>query len=77
MKSIKSKILVSMLAVALVGSILIGGIAAVTEVQSTYEVLETTIVPIAQVASRTIEEKLDNYWSTLTEAAALDVYHTS
>ena len=77
MKSIKSKILVNMLPVVLIGSILIGAVSAVLNYKGTYAVLESTIVPAADIASEAINEDLEGYWATLTEAAALDVFHTS
>ena len=77
MKSIKSKILVNMLPVVLIGSILIGAVSAILNYRGTYAVLESTIGPAADIAGEAINEKLNGYWGTLTEAAALDVFHTS
>lgn len=77
MKSIKSKILVSMMAVVLVGSVLIGTTTAISNYKGTNAVLRSTVGPMAGIASQTVVEKLDGYWATLTEAASLDVYHTS
>ncbi|WP_303900560.1 methyl-accepting chemotaxis protein [Anaerotruncus colihominis] len=77
MKSIKSKILVNMLPVVLIGSILIGVVSAILNYRGTYAILESTIGPAADIAGEAINEKLNGYWATLTEAAALDVFHTS
>ena len=77
MKSIKSKILVNMLPVVLIGSILIGAVSAILNYRGTYAVLESTIGPAADIAGEAINEKLNGYWGTLTEAASLDVFHTS
>ena len=77
MKSIKSKILVNMLPVVLAGALLIGVVSVVLNYKGTYAVLESTVGPIAEVAGKTIEEDLEGYWATLTEAASLDVFHTS
>ena len=54
MKSIKSKILVNMLPVVLIGSILIGAVSAVLNYKGTYAVLESTIVPAADIDRKSV-----------------------
>jgi methyl-accepting chemotaxis protein len=76
MKSIKVKILVSMITVAVAGAIIIGGIAAGLNYKGTMDVLQETMEPSAKMAAITIEEKLENYWAVLGEAAVLDAFHT-
>ena len=75
MKSIKAKILVGVITVAVAGAIAIGGVACGLSYKSTMDTLKATLEPSAQIAAITIEEKLQNYWAILSEAAALDVFH--
>ncbi|MCI8567641.1 MAG: hypothetical protein HFI39_15290 [Lachnospiraceae bacterium] len=73
MRSIKSKIQISMLAVVLVGSILIGVITALLNASGIDDVMTKTLGPATQMAADAVEWRMDHYWTALQEAAASDI----
>lgn len=77
MKSIKTKILISMLFVVLIGSMLIGAISAYMNATGIDSLLESTIGPATKMAANAVEWKMENYWLPLKEAAALDIFRDS
>ncbi len=77
MKSIKSKIQVSMLSVVLVGSVLIGVITALLNASGIDDVMTKTLGPTTQMAADAVEWKMGNYWTALQEAAASDIFRNS
>ncbi|MCI8505966.1 MAG: methyl-accepting chemotaxis protein [Lachnospiraceae bacterium] len=77
MKSIKSKIQISMLAAVLVGSILIGVITALLNASGIDDMMAKTLGPTAQIAADAVEWRMDNYWTALKEAAASDIFRES
>ncbi len=77
MKSIKSKIQVSMLAVVLIGSILIGVITAFLNARGIDDMMTKTVGPATQMAADAVEWRMDHYWTALQEAAASDIFQTS
>ena len=77
MKSIKSKIQISMLSVVLIGSVLIGVITALLNAGGIDDVMTKTLGPAAQMAADAVEWRMDNYWTALQEAAASDIFRTS
>ena len=77
MKSIKSKIQVSMLSVVLVGSVLIGVITALLNATGIDEVMTKTLGPATQMAANAVEWRMGNYWTALQEAAASDIFRDS
>lgn len=77
MKSIKSKILVSMLSVVLVGSILIGAITALLNARGIDVLMQKTLGPATQIAADAVRWRMDNYWTALFEAAASDIFRES
>lgn len=74
MKSIKSKILLSMLSVVLIGSISIGLITALMNANGIDKLMEKTIGPASSMAASAVKWKMDNYWAPLKEAAAMGVF---
>ena len=74
MKSIKSKIQVSMLAVVLVSSILIGVITAFLNASGIDDVMTKTLGPATRMAANAVEWQMDSYWTALREAAASDLF---
>ena len=74
MKSIKSKIQISMLSVVLVGSVLIGAITALLNASGIDDVMTKTLGPATQMAADAVEWKMGNYWTALQEAAASDIF---
>ena len=72
MKSIKSKIQASMLAVVLACSILIGIVTALLNAQGIDALMEKTLGPATQMAADAVEWQMDTYWTALGEAAASD-----
>ncbi len=74
MKSIKAKILVSMLLVVLVGSILIGVITALLNASGIDTLMAKTVGPAAQMVANAVQWRMDNYWTALQEAAASDIF---
>lgn len=74
MKSIKSKIQISMLSVVLVGSVLIGVITALLNANGIDDVMTKTLGPATQMAADAVEWKMGNYWTALQEAAASDIF---
>ena len=74
MKSIKSKIQVSMLSVVLVGSILIGVITAFLNASGIDDMMTKTLGPATQMAADAVEWRMDKYWTALQEAAASDIF---
>ncbi len=74
MKSIKSKIQISMLSVVLVGSVLIGVITALLNASGIDDVMTKTLGPATQMAADAVEWKMGNYWTALQEAAASDIF---
>lgn len=74
MKSIKSKIQISMLAVVLVSSVLIGIITSLLNARGIDDVMEKTLGPSTQIAADAVKWKMENYWAVLHEAAASDVF---
>lgn len=77
MKSIKSKIQISMLSVVLVGSVLIGVITALLNASGIDDVMSKTLGPATQMAADAVEWKMGNYWTALQEAAASDIFRDS
>ncbi|MDE6936411.1 MAG: methyl-accepting chemotaxis protein [Oscillospiraceae bacterium] len=77
MKSIKSKIQISMLSVVLVGSVLIGVITALLNASGIDDVMTKTLGPATQMAADAVEWKMGNYWTALQEAAASDIFRES
>lgn len=77
MKSIKSKIQVSMLSVVLIGSVLIGVITALLNAAGIDDVMTKTLGPATQMAADAVEWKMGNYWTVLQEAAASDIFRDS
>ncbi|MCI9004622.1 MAG: hypothetical protein HFH39_05165 [Lachnospiraceae bacterium] len=77
MKSIKSKIQISMLSVVLVGSVLIGVITALLNASGIDDVMTKTLGPATQMAADAVEWKMGNYWTALQEAAASDIFRDS
>ena len=69
MKSIKSKIQISMLSVMLVGSVLIGVITALLNAAGIDDMMTKTLGPATQMAADAVEWRMDNYWTALQEAA--------
>ena len=61
MKSIKSKIQISMLSVVLVGSVLIGVITALLNASGIDDVMTKTLGPATQMAADAVEWKMGNY----------------
>ncbi len=74
MRSIKSKIQVSMLSVVLIGSILIGIITAFLNASGIDDMMTKTLGPATQMAADAVEWRMDNYWTALQEAAASDIF---
>ena len=77
MKSIKSKIQISMLSVVLVGAVLIGVITALLNASGIDDVMTKTLGPATQMAADAVEWKMGNYWTALQEAAASDIFRES
>ena len=77
MKSIKSKIQVSMLSVVLIGSVLIGVITALLNATGIDDVMTKTLGPATQMAANAVEWRMGNYWTALQEAAASDIFRDS
>ena len=77
MKSIKSKIQVSMLSVVLLGQVLIGIITALLNAGGIDDVMIKTLGPATQMAADAVEWKMGNYWTALQEAAASDIFRES
>ncbi|MEY8524222.1 methyl-accepting chemotaxis protein [Lachnospiraceae bacterium 38-10] len=74
MKSIKSKIQISMLSVMLVGSVLIGVITALLNASGIDSMMEKTLGPATQMAADAVQWRMDSYWTALQEAAASDIF---
>lgn len=74
MRTIKSKILVSMLAVVLAGSTLIGVITALLNASGIDTLMEKTLGPATRMAASAVEWRMDKYWTALQEAAASDIF---
>lgn len=77
MKSIKSKIQISMLSVVLVGSVLIGVITALLNASGIDDTMTKTLGPATQMAADAVEWRMNNYWTALQEAAASDIFRES
>ncbi|USF26041.1 hypothetical protein N510_000957 [Firmicutes bacterium ASF500] len=77
MKSIKSKIQVSMLSVVLIGSVLIGVITALLNASGIDDVMTKTLGPATQMAADAVEWRMGNYWTALQEAADSDIFRES
>ncbi len=77
MKSIKSKIQISMLLVVLVSSVLIGVITALLNARGIDDVMTKTLGPATQMAADAVEWKMGNYWTALQEAASSDIFRES
>lgn len=77
MKSIKSKIQISMLSVVLVGSMLIGVITALLNARDRNDMVTKTLGPATQMAADAVEWRMNNYWTALLEAAASDIFRES
>lgn len=77
MKSIKSKIQISMLAVVLIGSVLIGIITAFLNANGIDSMMEKTLGPATQMAADAVQWRMDKYWTALQEAAASDIFQKS
>lgn len=74
MKSIKSKIQISMLSVMLVGSVLIGVITALLNASGIDSMMEKTLGPATQMAADAVQWRMDSYWTALQEAAASNIF---
>ena len=77
MKSIKSKIQISMLSVMLIGSVLIGVITAFLNASGIDSMMTKTLGPATQMAADAVEWRMDSYWTALEEAAASDIFRES
>ncbi len=77
MKSIKSKIQISMLSVVLIGSVLIGVITALLNAGGIDDVMTKTLGPATQMAADAVEWRMGSYWTALQEAAASDIFRES
>ena len=77
MKSIKSKIQISMLSVVLISAVLIGVITALLNASGIDDVMTKTLGPATQMAADAVEWKMGNYWTALQEAAASDIFKES
>ncbi|MCI8513672.1 MAG: HAMP domain-containing protein [Lachnospiraceae bacterium] len=77
MKSIKSKIQVSILSVVLIGSILIGVITAFLNASGIDYVMTKTLGPATQMAADAVTWRMDAYWTALQEAASSDIFRES
>lgn len=77
MKSIKSKIQISMLLVVLVSSVLIGVVTALLNASGIDDVMTKTLGPATQMAADAVEWKMGNYWTALQEAASSDIFRES
>ncbi len=77
MKSIKSKIQISMLSVMLIGSVLIGVITALLNASGIDDMMAKTLGPATQMAADAVEWRMNNYWTALQEAAASDIFRES
>lgn len=77
MKSIKSKIQISMLLVVLVSSVLIGVITALLNASGIDDVMTKTLGPATQMDADAVEWKMGNYWTALQEAASSDIFRES
>lgn len=77
MKSIKSKILIGMLSVVLIGSILLGVITALLNAGGIDELMKKTLGPATQMAADAVQWRMDNYWTALEEAAASEIFRKS
>lgn len=77
MKSIKSKIQISMLSVVLISAVLIGVITALLNASGIDTVITKTLGPATQMAADAVEWRMDNYWTALQEAAASDIFRES
>lgn len=77
MKSIKSKIQISMLSVVLIGSVLIGVITALLNASGIDDTMTKTLGPATQMAADAVEWRMNNYWTALREAAASDIFRES
>ena len=77
MKSIKSKIQISMLSVVLVGFVLIGVITALLNASGIDDTMTKTLGPATQMAADAVEWRMNNYWTALQEAAASDIFRES
>ena len=77
MKSIKSKIQVSMLSVVLIGSVLIGVFTALINASGTDAMMKKTLGPASQMAADAVQWRMDNYWTALQEAAASEIFQKS
>lgn len=76
-KKIQTKIMMTIIPFVMICTILLGVVTAVLNSRGTMTVLSDTMAPSANLASLAIEKELDKYWAVLSEAAALDVMHTS
>ncbi len=77
MKSIKSKIQITMLSVVLIGSVLIGVITALLNASGIDDATAKILGPSTQMAANAVEWKMGNYWTALQEAAASDIFRES
>ena len=77
MKSIKTKIQISMLSAVLVSAVLIGVITALLNASGIDAVMEKTMLPATQMAADAVEWHMDKYWTALQEAAASDIFRES
>lgn len=77
MESIKSKILVSMLSVVLIGSTVIGAITAFLNASGIDILMEKTLGPATHMAANAVQWRMDNYWTALQEAAASEIFCNS
>ncbi len=77
MKSIKTKIQISMLSAVLVSAVLIGVITALLNASGIDAVMEKTMLPATQMAADAVEWHMDKFWTALQEAAASDIFRES
>ncbi|MCI9120672.1 MAG: methyl-accepting chemotaxis protein [Oscillibacter sp.] len=77
MKSIKSKILMGMLAVVMAGAVLIGVITALLNARGIDALMEKTLGPATQIAADAVQWRMDGYWTALQEAAASDIFRNA
>lgn len=75
MKTIKSKILVSILTVVLAGSTLIGVITALLNARGIDILMEKTLGPATQMAANAVEWRMDNYWTAPQEVSCIRHLH--
>lgn len=76
MKSIKTKILLSIILIVVIISTAIGGVSCYQNYKGTMHLLEQATAPSAQMAAEAIYSTLDGYMTALVETAASDTFRT-